>query len=91
MAKENPGKALRYIALTETLIKDELEQKKAPSIAKVETAPVKPKTLAPPPPAEVGGRASAPGDALVAAAAANDVRAFKAEINRRELARLKAG
>ena len=91
MAKESPGKALRYIALTETLIRDELEHKSAPAAAHVEATPAKLKTSAPPPPVEVGGRASAPGDSLVAAAAANDFRTFKAELNRRELAKLKAG
>ena len=84
MAKENPGKALRYIALTESLIHEELTSK-----AK-EKAPVKTQTSAVPrPPAEVGGRASAPPDALESAAKANDFRQFKSESNRRYLARLK--
>lgn len=85
MAKENPGKALRYIALTESLIRDELAQKPA----KTET-PVKPQTQAPKPPAEVGGRATSPGDQLTEAAKAGDFRAFKAESTRRELARMKS-
>lgn len=86
MAANNPGKALRYIALTESLIQSELESKSAPK-----EVPAKPQTTAAPkPPAEVGGRATTPHDALVAAAEANDFRSFKAESNRRALAKLKA-
>ena len=85
MAKTDPGKAIRYIALTESLIKDELEGKNTPA----GEAPVKPKTQAPKPPSEAGGRAAAPPDALEAAAKANDFRLFKAEATRRQLARLK--
>ncbi len=91
MAKESPGKALRYIALTESLIREELEGQKAAPTEKVEYPPAKPQTSAPKPPAEVGGRGSAPPDALVSAAQANDYRAFKRELNRRSLASLKAG
>jgi hypothetical protein len=86
MAKEHPGKALRYIALTESLITEELEGKNTPI---VEETPAKPKTQAPKPPSEAGGRAAAPPDALDAAAKANDFRAFKAEATRRQLAKLK--
>lgn len=85
MAKENPGKALRYIALTESLIAEELEGKAKPA----EENPVKPKTQAPKPPSEAGGRAAAPPDALESAAKANDFRSFKAEANRRAIAKLK--
>lgn len=85
MAEKNPGKALRYIALTESLIAEELEAKAKPA----EEAPVKPKTQAPKPPSEAGGRAAAPPDALEAAAKANDFRSFKAEATRRQLAKLK--
>ena len=88
MAKENPGKAIRYIALTESLIRDELEGKQA---SEPPAAPVKPQTQAPRPPAEVGGRAASPGDALEEAAKAGDFRSFKAESTRRELARMKTG
>ena len=89
MAKESPGTALRYIALTESLIREELENAKSTQAEKV--TPAKQQTSAPKPPAEVGGRATAPGDALVAAATANDFRAFKTELNRRSLARMKTG
>ena len=87
MARSSPAKAKRYLASVEQLIYQELEGQKP----LVEAAPVKPKTSAPKPPAEVGGRANAPGDTLVAAAAANDFRSFKAEINRRALAGRKTG
>jgi hypothetical protein len=87
MAKENPGKALRYIALTESLIREELESNSAKTEPK--ETPVKPVTQAPRPPAEVGGRAATPGDALEAAAKANDFRSFKAEATRRQLAKMK--
>ena len=87
MAKTDPGKALRYIALTESLIQEELEKPKEE--AKPEKPPAKPKTKASPPPDEVGGRAASPPDALEAAAANGDFRAFKAESTRRALARLK--
>lgn len=85
MAKTNPGKALRYIALTESLIREELSGDKGSR----EETPAKPQTQAPKPPAEVGGRASAPPDALESAAKAGDFRAFKAEATRRQLARIK--
>jgi|SRR6185437_7553404 len=88
MAKENPGKAIRYIALTESLIADELGKKTESS--KTEEPPVKPKTQAPKPPSEAGGRAAAPPDSLEAAAKANDFRSFKAEANRRAIAKLKS-
>lgn len=90
MAKENPGKAIRYISLTESLIHDELSSQKAEKTAKATEPPAKPQTNAPKPPAEVGGRASAPGDELESAAKAGDFRSFKAEANRRYLAQLKS-
>jgi hypothetical protein len=90
MAKENPGKALRYIALTESLIAEELEGKAKPTSEAKPEPPAKPQTAAPKPPSEVGGRAASPGDALESAAKANDFRAFKAEANRRAIAKLKS-
>lgn len=86
MAKTQPGKALRFVALTESLVHEELEAKAKPS---VEKPPAKTQTSAPKPPAEVGGRGSTPPDALDSAARANDFRAFKTEADRRALARLK--
>jgi len=83
MAQDNPGKALRYIALTESLIADELA-------GKTEEAPAKPKTQAPKPPSTVGGQAASPPDGMESAAKAGDFRSFKAEANRRYLAKLKS-
>lgn len=85
LAKTSPGKALRYIALTESLVREELESKVAPKEIK---PPTKPQTNAPKPPSEVGGRAATPADQLEAAAKAGDFRSYKAERTRRDLARL---
>jgi hypothetical protein len=82
-----PGKQARYIALTESLIHEELTAKEAPK--EEAKAPAKPQTSAPKPPAEVGGRANAPGDELESAARANDFRRFSAESTRRALAHIK--
>lgn len=87
MARTNPGKALRYIAITESLIQNELEGK--PQTTAPTTAPVKPQTSAPKPPSEVGGRSSTPADAMEEALRSNNYRAFSAESTRRALARLK--
>lgn len=84
-----PGKQLRYIALTESLIRDALDKGKAQPKPKAEEPPAKPQTNAPRPPAEVGGRAAAPGNELESAAKSNDFRRFKAEANRRALASLR--
>ena len=82
-----PGKQARYIALTEALIQEQLsgaaQEKPKPE------PPAKPQTSAPKPPAEVGGRASSPEDALESAAKANDYRRFAAESTRRAIARMK--
>jgi hypothetical protein len=87
MAKESPGKAIRYIALTESLINEELAGKEAkPS----EENPAKPKTQVPRPPSEAGGRAATPPDALISAAKTNDYRSFRDEHLRRDLAKLKS-
>ncbi len=89
MAKESPGKAIRYIALTESLIAEELESKNTAKPATEET-PAKLKTAAPRPPVEAGGRASTPPDAMESAAKAGDFRSFKTEATRRQLAKLKS-
>jgi hypothetical protein len=83
-----PGKQARYIALTESLIHEELTAKEAPK-GEAKEPPAKPQTSAPKPPAEVGGRANAPGDELESAARANDFRRFSAESTRRALAHIK--
>lgn len=79
------GNQIRYIALTESLIAEELEGKKVTT----EETPAKPQTRAPRPPSEAGGRAASPPDAEAAAAAANDFRAFERESTRKYLAKLK--
>lgn len=87
MAKENPGKAIRYVALTESLIAQELEAKAAPVVE-----PAKPRTQAPKPPAEAGGRAATPPDSMQTALEASGGKLnanLKAEFLRRDLARLK--
>ena len=78
-----PGKQARFIALNEALIHEEFESKVKPEV------PAKPKTSAPKPPAEVGGRNEAPGDELESAAKANDFRRFSAESTRRAIAKMK--
>ena len=88
LAKSDPGKAIRFIALTESLIAQELEGKKTP----VGESPAKPRTLAPKPPAEAGGRAATPPDSLQAALTGSGGklgRDLKAEFLRRDLAKLK--
>jgi hypothetical protein len=80
---------ITYIVLSESLIKEELAGKSKPKGEEKPESPAKPQTAAPKPPSEVGGRAASPGDALESAAKANDFRSFKAEANRRALAKLK--
>lgn len=87
LAKTNPGKAIRLVAITESLTIQELEGKSAP-----QEAPATPKTQAPRPPAEAGGRAATPPDSLQAAVAASGGKLtpeMKAEFLRRDMARLK--
>lgn len=89
MARTDWGKAIRYVALTESLIREELESAGKKTAPATQT-PAKTQTAAPKPPSEVGGRSAAPPDALESAAKANDFRSFKTEANRRDLARLRA-
>lgn len=87
LAKTNPGKAIRLVAITESLTIQELEGKSAPVVK-----PAKPKTQAPRPPAEAGGRAATPPDSLQAALEGSGGKlnaGLKAEFLRRDLARLK--
>lgn len=85
LAKTNPGKAIRLVAITESLTIQELE-------GTPKEAPATPKTQAPRPPAEAGGRAATPPDSLQAAVAASGGKltsGMKAEFLRRDMARLK--
>lgn len=87
LAKTNPGKAIRLVAITESLTIQELEGKPVP----VEK-PATPRTQAPKPPAEAGGRAATPPDSLQAALEASGGKltpSMKAEFLRKDLARLK--
>lgn len=83
-AKTDPVKAIKYIGKVEDLIR--AEQSKAKAAPEKKEAPVQPQPRAPKPPSEVGGRGSAAEDGLVAAARANDFRAFEAEQTRRVMA-----
>ena len=90
MAKDNPGKAIRYVALTESLIAQELEAKAKPT--EVSEPPAKPRTQAPKPPVEAGGRAATPPDPLQTALEGSGGKltgALKAEFTRQQLARMK--
>lgn len=87
MARENPGKALRYIALTESLIREELEAPK--DEAKPEKKPVETQTKAPKPPAEVGGRANTPQDEELEAVSSGDYRKASAVWRRKAVASMK--
>lgn len=89
MAQDDPGKAIRYIALTESLIAQELEARNAPA---PEEPPAKSRTQAPKPPAEAGGRAATPPDSLQAALEGSGGKlnsGLKAEFLRRDLAKLR--
>jgi len=89
-ARENPGKTIREIALTESLIAQELEAET--SKADEPEPPAKLKTQAPKPPAEAGGRAATPPDSMQAALEGSGGKLnanLKAEFLRRDLARLK--
>lgn len=81
-----PGKQARYVALTESLIREELEGIKTPPEPK---PPVQTRTSVPRPPTEAGGRAASPEDAAVSAVKANDFRRASAEWTRQALARAK--
>lgn len=103
LARTQPGAALRKIALTESLVKEQLRAGKSTTAArgddgkfvKTDTekdvtarkeAPAETKPRAPKPPSEVGGRGTAPEDALKEAAKAGKFGDFEAEMNRRRQA-----
>jgi hypothetical protein len=68
---------------------EDTEKKETPprgEDGKFQKTPEETKPRAPKPPSEVGGKGSAPDDALRTAAQANDFRAFEAEENRRKFA-----
>lgn len=101
-ARNTPAQALRELVVLEGLVRTEMAKPKgeaskgepakgaaeAESGTKKET-PAEEKPRAPKPPSEVGGRGTAPEDALRSAAGANNFREFEAEQTRRMQARLK--
>jgi len=105
LAKNDPLEALRKWFTVEALVKQELDKasaSKAEGATRSESAtpargtdgkflpekPVKTKD-APAPPTELNGNSSPPGDERVRAADRGDFRAFKAEADRRDLARIR--
>lgn len=91
LAKTNPLGAVRKLAITEDLVRQELGKK---GTARDESgqftkAPEKKSTEAPPPPSEVSGRGSTPADEVESAAKKDDFRTFREAANRRDLQRRK--
>jgi hypothetical protein len=97
LAKSDPWAAVRRAIIMEQLITEELaKQREGKTEVKAEpqrdekgqfqAAPEKKVTGAPPPPAEVGGTAAAPGDKVKEAVQKRDFATYKAEQNRREMA-----
>lgn len=99
-AKTNPRAALQQLFEVEALVRQELgkasngaaevqprdaQGRFAPEAEKAAAAPEKKTTGAPPPPKEVGGRTSAPPDAMEAAVNTGDFARYREEANRREL------
>lgn len=84
-AKSNPNAALRKAAVLENEVMKELTAKKEPPKEEVKP-PAPPKTAAPKPPAEVGGRGTVPDDPIESAVKNRDYRAASAEWTRRALA-----
>jgi len=99
LAKTNPGAAIRKLVLVEKLVQEELAKGGTPKASSNgETAqrdetgkflPAKKTTSAPPPPRETSGRSSPPPDAVDRAVKEDDFAAYRAEQNRREIARRK--
>lgn len=94
LAKVKPLDALRKIAVSEELIRQELagkseKRRDADGKFKSDVVAEKKSTEAPPPPKEVGGRGAAAGDEVDQAFKNGDVRAFRAAQNRRDLERRK--
>lgn len=91
MCKRDPGAAVRKAVLVEKLVMEELAKAggQAPTRdedGKFVAAPEK-KASAPPPPREVSGRSGAPKDAVQRAVETGDFDTYRAEQNRRDLAR----
>ena len=99
LARNNPGAAIRKLVLVEKLVQEELAKGGTPKASsngdaaqRDETGkflPAKKTTSAPPPPRETSGRSSPPPDAVDRAVKEDDFSAYRAEQNRREIARRK--
>lgn len=84
LAETDPAKAIRKLVTVEALVMDKLRNGKSEAKEPEKKAtPVKPKTEAPAPPKEVGGRGSATEDPAMAAAGARDVRGAFREFDRK--------
>lgn len=101
LAKTDPGAAIRKFVVTESLVKEQLKAagkntttargedgkfKADADAASKKEASAETKPRAPKPPSEVGGRGTAPEDALKEAAKAGKFGDFEAEMNRRRQA-----
>lgn len=99
LAKEDPLEALRKWFTVEALVKEELKSGPGKSGAPARGAdgkflgdkPDKPakRIEAPPPPREVNGNSSPPGDERDRAAKTGDFRSFKADADRRDMQRFR--
>ncbi|HEY1896699.1 MAG TPA: hypothetical protein VGG62_10525 [Terracidiphilus sp.] len=98
LAKTDPLEALRKWFTVEALVKEELKSgttkaatERAPDgkFVAAEKAEKPARREAPPPPRELNGNAAPPGDERERAAKTNDFRSFKADADRRDVARFK--
>ena len=93
-AKQNPIAAIKKLAVLENLVMEELSKPSKDEARNDKgqflSAPEKKITNAPKPPAEVGGTAAAPGDKVQESVQKRDFAAYRAEMNRRDLAARKS-
>lgn len=98
LAKSNPGAAIRKLVLVEKLVQEELAKGTSTASGNGDGPqrdengkflPAKKVTSAPPPPRETSGRSSPPPDAVERAIKEDDFAAYRAEQNRRDIARRK--
>jgi hypothetical protein len=99
LAKSNPGAAIRKLVLVEKLVQEELAKGGTPKASGNGDAPerdesgkflpAKKVTSAPPPPRETSGRSSPPPDAVKRAIDDGDFLSYRAEQNRRDIAKRK--
>jgi hypothetical protein len=99
LAKSNPGAAIRKLVLVEKLVQEELAKGGTPKASgngdaperdeRGKFLPAKKVTSAPPPPRETSGRSSPPPDAVKRAIDDGDFLSYRAEQNRRDIAKRK--